>query len=76
MDDACVNQKALLENGAFNEQRHLFATHLQASLLFIQSLFHKTAANLEDWLTVALLRLVLKHSVLRSLEHELGVQLF
>ena len=49
---------------------------LQASLLLMQSLFYQAAANLEDWLTVALLGLVLKHSVLGSLKHELRVQLF
>ena len=76
IDDACVDQEAFLENVAFNEHWHLFAAHLQASLLFMQSLLDEAAANLEDWLTVALLRLVLKHSVLWSLKHKLGVQFF
>ena len=76
IDDACVDQEALLENVALDEHWHLFAAHLQASLLLMQSLFYQAAANLEDWLTVALLGLVLKHSVLGSLKHELRVQLF
>ena len=76
IDDACVDQEAFLENVALDEHWHLFAAHLQASFLLMQSLFNQAAANLEDWLTVALLRLVLKHSVLWSLKHKLGVQFF
>ena len=42
----------------------------------MQSLFNQAAANLKDGLTMALLHLVLKHFDLRSLKHELRVQLF
>ena len=75
VDYARVDQEAFLENVTFDEHWHLFPTHLQASLLFMQSLFDQAAANLEDWLAVALLHFIVKHFVLRSLKHELEVQL-